>query len=156
MSTLPTSALMIYFKDYEQFHQTKGNKLTHLLGIPLVLFSLVGLLSYVVLWNPNPEFWLRLDLGVLLFLGGAIFALKTDWKVGIPFTLYAFLNYLVARHLSLSVLAALQIVGWILQFVGHGVYEKKSPAFFTSVSHLFVGPMWIFSWAIGYYKPPSR
>lgn len=147
---------MIHFKDYEQYHQTRGNKFTHLPGIPLVLFSLLGLLSYVILYNPNPESWLRVDLGIVLVLWGAIFAFKTDWKLAIPFSLYAFLNYLLARHLSLSVLAGIQIVGWVLQFWGHFVYEKKSPAFLTSISHLFVGPMWIFAWAIGYYKPPNK
>jgi uncharacterized membrane protein YGL010W len=156
MSTLPTSALMIHFKDYEQYHQTQGNKMTHLVGIPAVLFSLLGLLAYVVLYSPYPDAWFRIDLGLLLVVAGTIFAFKTDWKLAIPFVLYVYLNYLLARHLSVTTLVVIQIVGWILQFVGHGVYEKKKPAFFTSVSHLFVGPMWIFGWAIGYYKPPNR
>ena len=155
MSTLPSSALMIYFKDYEQYHQTRGNKRTHLLGIPLVLFSLVGLLSHAVLWTASQESLFPIDLGLLLVVAGALFSLKVDWKLGIPFVLYAYLNYLLARHLTLNSLIALQIVGWILQLFGHIVYERKSPAFLTSVEHLFVGPMWIFAWVIGYYKPTT-
>jgi uncharacterized membrane protein YGL010W len=153
MATLPTPALIIYFKDYEQYHQTKGNKRTHLAGIPLVLFSLVGLLARVVLWAPSAESLLRLDLGLILAIAGGIFSLRVDWKLGIPFFLYGFANYLIARHLELNLLIALQVIGWVLQFFGHIVYEKKSPAFFTSLEHLFIGPMWIFAWVTGYYRP---
>jgi uncharacterized membrane protein YGL010W len=155
MSALPTPALLIYFKDYEQYHRTKGNKMTHIIGIPAVLFSLLGLLAKVVLWSPAPGSLWTLDLGVILLLFGAAFSLKVDWKLGIPFTLFSALNYLLARHLSLPTLVVLQILAWVLQLAGHYVYEKKSPAFLTSLEHLFIGPMWIFSFFIGYYKPST-
>ncbi|MBW3671962.1 MAG: DUF962 domain-containing protein, partial [Acidobacteria bacterium] len=35
------------------------------------------------------------------------------------------------------------IAGWVLQFVGHGMYEKSSPAFLRNLLHLLVGPIWI-------------
>ena len=38
---------------------------------------------------------------------------------------------------------ALFVVGWIFQFVGHYVYEKRSPAFYRNLAHLLVGPLWI-------------
>ncbi|MBU6153227.1 MAG: DUF962 domain-containing protein [Bdellovibrionales bacterium] len=155
MTTLPTSALMIYFKDYEQYHRTKGNKLTHFVGIPAVMFSLLGLLSHVVLWSPSADSLFPIDLGVILLLAGAAFSLKVDWKLGIPFTLFCYANYLWARHLPLNLLVAIQVVGWVFQLLGHFIYEKKSPAFLTSLEHIFIGPMWIFSWVIGYYKPST-
>ena len=153
MSTLPTSALLIHFKDYEQFHQTKGNKITHMAGIPFVLFSLVGLLAHLTLWSPSVDSLFQIDLGLLLALFGGIYSIRVDYKLGIPFALYVYLNYLLARHVPLSYLTVIQILGWVFQLGGHAYYEKKSPAFFTSVEHLFIGPMWIFAWAIGYYKP---
>jgi uncharacterized membrane protein YGL010W len=155
MTTLPSSALMIYYKDYEQYHRTKGNKLTHFVGIPLVLFSLTGLLARVVLWATSPESLFPIDLGMLLVVAGAAFSLKVDWKLGIPFSLYAYANYLFSRHLGLNLLWVLQILGWVFQLGGHYLYEKKSPAFLTTLEHLFIGPMWIFSWIIGYYKPST-
>jgi len=156
MSTLPSSALLIYFKDYENYHQTRGNKLTHTVGIPFVLFSLLGLLSHVVLWSPLSNELFKVDLGLILFIFGAIFSIRVDYKLGIPFTLYAYFNYLLARHVPLGALIGIQIVGWILQFWGHLVYEKKSPAFMTSLEHVFIGPMWIFAWFIGYYQSTSQ
>jgi len=141
---------MIYFKDYEQYHATPGNKATHWIGVPTVMFSLLGLLSYVIFWG-NDLF--RIDLGLLLFIAGAIFAIRVDRKLAAPFLLFTYLNYLLARHLSIPVLIGIQVLGWTAQLIGHSVYEKKAPAFLTTLSHLFVGPMWIFAKAIGYYQP---
>ena len=155
MSTKPTSALIVYFNDYEQYHQTKGNKLTHVIGIPLVLFSLVGLLGKVVLWSPNPESLFSIDLGILLVLAATLFSVRVDYKIGIPFSLFAYLNYLVSRHMHVEVLVGLQIFGWVLQLYGHHFIEKKAPAFLNSIEHVFIGPMWIFSWLTGYYQPST-
>ena len=148
---------MIHFKDYERFHQTKNNKLCHYIAVPLVLFSLLGLLSYVVLWTPSlengAESLFRIDLGLLLFIFGAFYAFRIDKKLAVPYLLYSYLNYLVARHLSLSVLVGIQAAAWTVQFIGHYAYEKKSPAFFTNIAQLMIGPMWTFAKAIGYYSP---
>jgi uncharacterized membrane protein YGL010W len=70
--------------------------------------------------------------------------------------LYTYFNYLVARHLALTPLFIIQIIGWVAQLYGHSVYEKKSPAFLTTLEHLFIGPMWIFAWCIGYYRPATQ
>jgi uncharacterized membrane protein YGL010W len=155
MNSLPSSALLIYFKDYENYHQTKGNKLSHFIGIPFVLFSLLGLLSHITLWAPTLQSLFKIDLGFILFLSGAIFSMRVDYKLGIPFSLYAYLNYLIAQNIPVAFLIAIQVVGWFLQLWGHFRYEKKSPAFFTSLEHLFIGPMWIFAWMIGYYRPTA-
>ena len=156
MSKLPSSALLIHFKDYEQFHQTKGNKMTHLAGIPFVMFSLLGLLSHVRLWSLASDSLMRLDLGLVLALVGGIYSLRVDYKLGLPFSLFVYLNYLLARHVPMNYLIAIQVLGWIFQLWGHFRYEKKSPAFLNSLEHLFIGPMWIFAWVIRYYSPHYR
>jgi uncharacterized membrane protein YGL010W len=53
------------------------------------------------------------------------------------------------RLVSVPAAAVLFVLGWVLQFVGHYVYEKKSPAFFRNVNHLLVGPLWILAKATG-------
>jgi uncharacterized membrane protein YGL010W len=44
----------------------------------------------------------------------------------------------------LSVAAALFVIGWILQFVGHA-FEGKPPEFFKDWRFLFVGLRWWFA-----------
>ena len=34
--------------------------------------------------------------------------------------------------------------GWVLNFVGHGVYEKRAPAFADDPLSFFAGPVWDF------------
>ena len=41
------------------------------------------------------------------------------------------------------------VFGWILQGVGHWVYEKNSPAFFRNFVHLAIGQLWILAKAVG-------
>ena len=49
--------------------------------------------------------------------------------------------------------AALFVLGWIFQFVGHSVYEHRNPAFFRNFTHLLVGPLWILNDLIPVVKP---
>ena len=55
----------------------------------------------------------------------------------------------VGGFVPIPMAVGLFILGWVLQFVGHYVYEKKSPAFFRNVTHLLVGPLWILAKATG-------
>jgi uncharacterized membrane protein YGL010W len=34
------------------------------------------------------------------------------------------------------------VLAWIAQFVGHGI-EGKRPSFFTDLTYLLVGPLWV-------------
>ena len=51
--------------------------------------------------------------------------------------------YFLGAWMPLWLNVALFVAGWILQFVGHSVYEKQSPAFFRNFVHLLIGPLWI-------------
>ena len=35
------------------------------------------------------------------------------------------------------------VLGWAFQGVGHGVFEKNSPAFLKNLVHLLVGPAYL-------------
>ncbi|MBI5201917.1 MAG: DUF962 domain-containing protein [Elusimicrobia bacterium] len=116
--------------DYAGYHATRGNRLCHAFGIPLIVFAVVAwsrlpgthlplaalLLPVYFVWDP------RLGLG----MGAAIFAFSALAPLAPPG----------------SALAAF-VVGWVFQLVGHQVYEKRSPAFLTNLTHLLVGPAWV-------------
>ena len=41
---------------------------------------------------------------------------------------------------------AVFVVAWIAQFVGHSkLYEGKKPSFFTDLTYLLIGPIWVLS-----------
>lgn len=141
-----------YFKDYSSFHKTKGNRITHYFGIPMIIVGLLGILSAFVFGPENIGglSYLRFDGGILLLILGLCIYLYLDWKISIPFSLVLIGFYFLGRATPAYINWTFFIVGWILQGIGHKFFEKKSPAFFKNFLHLFIGPIWIFSKIIGY------
>lgn len=132
-----------HFASYAEYHQTKGNKITHYFGIPMIMFSSFGMLAAVKLND-----WL--DLGLLLWVAGAIYYMRLAFLRGAAFAALAFGMYWVSKSVPMTAHVVLFVAGWILQGIGHYKYEKKSPAFLTNVAHLLIGPFWIFCGLTGF------
>ncbi|MFQ5664356.1 MAG: Mpo1-like protein [Terriglobia bacterium] len=130
--------------DYEEHHRTAGNKWCHLVGIPLILVGLLSLLSVPVFRVER----LPVEVALLLVVVTGGLYLWLDAKLGAAMFAATLLIYLGARLLAWPVALGLFVVGWGFQFVGHGVYEKRSPAFFTNLAHLLVGPLWVLNHAL--------
>jgi len=137
--------------DYEEHHRTAGNKYCHLVGIPLIVASLLGLLA-IPLFSLGGA---RVELALVLIMAAGGVYLSLDRRLGAAMMGALLLLYLGARLLPWPVNAALFVLGWILQVVGHGVYEKRSPAFFRNLAHLLVGPLWVLNQFVR-VKPPIR
>jgi uncharacterized membrane protein YGL010W len=127
-----SSELSRLFEDYGSYHRHPANKLCHYLGIPMIVFTLVGLLIQL-----NP--WVA--LGVALF--AVSYDLRLSVRLTLPFALFVLLSAALAPGLPAAFLWAWFLLGWALQFVGHFLYEKKAPAFFDNLRQLLVGPLWI-------------
>lgn len=123
------------FAEYDEHHQTRGNKICHFVGIPMILISVFGLLGLIRL---GP-----IDGGLIFLLGTMVFYVVLDLRLAILAALAGFGLYLIGMTLPLPVLIAFQIIGWTFQFLGHGVWEKRKPAFLRNLPHLLVGPLWI-------------
>lgn len=138
------TSLETHFASYSAYHQTKGNKLTHYVGIPLIVFSTFGLLQAIPL--PAPDWF---SLGLVAWLASTVYYLRLDWKRGLPFSIVTLIMYLASRQVGWVPHVVIFIVGWILQGIGHYKYEKKSPAFLTNLTHLLIGPFWIYCGLVG-------
>jgi len=125
--------------DYEEHHRTQGNKWCHLAGIPLIAAGLMGLLAVEV---TRVAGW-PVELSLLLLVVGGVAYVWLDAALGAAFVGLTALLYLGMRLLDWRVALTVFVLGWVLQFVGHGVYEKRSPAFFKNLAHLLVGPLWV-------------
>lgn len=66
-----------------------------------------------------------------------------DWRLGLAMLATSIVMYMAGAAMPLSVNVAIFVAGWIFQFIGHSVYEKKNPAFFRNFVHLLIGPPWI-------------
>lgn len=130
-----------HFREYEAYHGNQGNKLTHYLGIPMIAVSLLALLRGLSFTLSGIE----INLAFVLCTGALLFYLRLDWRVALPFTAIVMAFYVMGGLMSKVQLWIFFALGWILQFIGHLFFEKKSPAFFTNLRHIFIGPLWIFA-----------
>lgn len=128
------------FADYASYHQTPGNKAFHRLGIPLIMLTLIGMLTEVHLFTLGG---VRYDLAIFLIAAASAYYFAVSWRLAIPMIAVSILFYFIGAAFPFYLNAALFILGWIFQFIGHKVYEHKNPAFFRNFLHLLIGPLWI-------------
>jgi uncharacterized membrane protein YGL010W len=135
-----------WFAAYDLYHTHPTNKLLHAVGIPLIMFGLIGLLSVV----PTPSILPR-QITILSIIVGAVtvYYFLMAWRLGCM--MLALLMALMAgNHLLASWLpgyytatsTALFVIGWGSQFLGHQ-YEGKRPAFLNDLQFLLIGPAWL-------------
>jgi uncharacterized membrane protein YGL010W len=119
---------------YAAVHRDARNKATHFVGIPIIVFSLLLILTLSAVVAALAVLgWIVLDLGVGLVM--AVLMLMAWYAaealmgvLGVTSTWVAFFVLFVG--------------GWALQFLGHH-YEGKRPALIENIFQAFIGPMFL-------------
>jgi uncharacterized membrane protein YGL010W len=135
-----TPVLQAHFSDYSAFHRTPGNKACHYAGIPLIVLSLFALLARVPLFDAGG---FTVTLAEVVLVAATIYYLTLDAALAVMMLVTSVVLAAAGRMVPFSAAVVLFVLGWVFQFVGHYVYEKKAPAFFRNFAHLLVGPLWI-------------
>ena len=128
------SVLTRLLESYEQNHQNPINEAIHIIAIPLIMFSILGVTAAFDIFL---EYIL---VGIVIFyylkLSKTAALLMLVWLL-ISLGLVALLKpYIIEISISFFVL------GWILQFVGHFI-EGKRPSFFEDVRYFLIGPLFV-------------
>ncbi len=121
---------------YGESHQNPSNELIHYFAIPLIVFSLIGMLQWV---HPN--------LALITIAGSVVYYARLSTVFMIIMTLAAALCLYIAGllgELLLPVSAAIFVVSWVFQFIGHKI-EGKKPSFLEDLQYLLVGPLFVLS-----------
>ncbi|MEO7989955.1 MAG: Mpo1-like protein [Chryseolinea sp.] len=138
--------------EYGESHQNSTNKTIHWICVPLIFFSIVGLVASIpsgmlqsVLGEGNPYAnWatVALVLAVVYYVSLSI-PLSIGMMIFAVFCLFA-VNLIVNLNIASLWIVSLGIfvVAWIGQFYGHKV-EGKKPSFFKDVQFLLIGPAWL-------------
>jgi uncharacterized membrane protein YGL010W len=120
---------------YSESHLNPTNELIHFVCVPLIVFSLLGML-----WALTP----------LVALATVAASMVYYLKLSRPFAM----GMVVMAALMLVVLAALPpvtvlplsvtifVLAWIGQFIGHKI-EGKKPSFFDDLRFLLIGPLFV-------------
>ncbi len=126
---------------YAHYHRDHRNILTHFAGIPLIVISVFGMLSFPL--------YGALTAAMVLFLLSNLYYLLLDLKFGALMVLFSGGCFAVSQQLVqlfgsqwLWGSVAVFLVGWVLQFIGH-YYEGKKPAFVDDLMGLLIGPLFI-------------
>lgn len=138
--------------EYGESHQNATNKTIHWICVPLIFFSIVGLMASIpsgfvqrFLGEGNPYAnWAAVALILVL-----IYYLSLSLTLSLGMMLFAVLCLFISRLIIESDIAPLWLVcvivfvlAWIGQFYGHKV-EGKKPSFFKDVQFLLIGPAWL-------------
>jgi uncharacterized membrane protein YGL010W len=131
--------------EYEGFHCSAGNERCHCIGVPSIVTgagTLLGALPFLS--------FASLTITAAELVAGAIilFYLVSARVLGLVTGVLLGLLVALGRNLPFVVGTVLFFGGWVMQFVGHAVYEKRSPAFAKNLLHLLVGPAWLVERAI--------
>lgn len=139
------------FLEYGESHQHSTNKAIHWICVPLIFFSIVGLIASIPaaplqgLMDGSPyanwatllmvlvivyyvSLSIPLSIGMMLFGALCLFLVNLIVKINIaPLWLICLIIFVVA---------------WIGQFYGHKV-EGKKPSFLKDIQFLMIGPAWL-------------
>lgn len=148
--------LVEQLSSYASYHRDPRNIATHLVGIPIIVVSLIVLLS-------RPSF--ALGSATVSPAWGAA-ALALIYYIRLDRTFGLIMAALLGLCLGIGTwTAALStpnwlawgaggfVLGWLIQFVGH-IFEGRKPAFFDDIMGLLIGPLFVVAevlFAMGQY-----
>ena len=140
-----------YFDEYAISHQDETNQAIHYICVPLIFFSVIGLLMSIPasflestfgLYNPLLENW-AVVIGVII----SFFYLKLGFWYFVEMIFVMLLciigNFWIANNFNLLYASIIIFVlAWIGQFYGHKV-EGAKPSFLKDLEFLLIGPLWV-------------
>ncbi len=138
--------------EYGVSHQNETNKLIHWICVPLIFFSIVGLI-----WSiPSGALsFMEGSLGIFANWATVILALVLLYYIRLsPPLFFGMLLFSAACLFMASVIVnsttiplwqislGIFVLAWIGQFYGHKV-EGKKPSFLKDLQFLLIGPAWL-------------
>lgn len=134
-----------HMSSYAKYHRDPRNILTHLIGVPVIVFSVILLLS-----RPTFEvLGMNLTPVLIAYILAMVFYFKLNILFGSIMALLMGAGLYAAQYIAnistlvwLTTGIALFVVGWGIQFLGHH-YEGKKPAFVDDLVGLLIGPLFV-------------
>jgi len=132
--TAPRS-IDLLLDQYSASHRNPINELIHIVCVPVIVFTLLG-----ILWAIHPLVALAAGAGALWYYArlSRPFALGMLLMIALMLGLLAMMPPLTVLPVSL----ALFVVAWIGQFIGHQI-EGKKPSFLEDLRFLLIGPLFV-------------
>jgi uncharacterized membrane protein YGL010W len=131
---------------YASYHRDRRNIATHMVGVPMIVFSLGVLLARPAF---APAGWILTPAWVLFALASLWWLTRGRLAVGLLVTAGTAALLLLGQAVGWAGTTAwlgtglgLFALGWLVQLLGH-YYEGRSPAFVNDLQGLLTGPMFV-------------
>ncbi|WP_293367830.1 Mpo1-like protein [Nevskia sp.] len=132
-----------WLAEYNDSHQNPANKRLHWLCVPPIVITVFGALRAL------PSGDALLNPATVMAALALIYYFLLSWRLalGIVPLLMLVLWLVETSHAALGfwhlpLMAAVFVLAWIGQFVGHRI-EGKKPSFFKDIQFLMIGPLWL-------------
>jgi len=152
--SVETRPVDIYFAKYAESHQNPTNKLIHWICVPLIVFSLFGLIWAI----PFPYLKFLGSYNGYFNWGSFLIAFSIYYYIRLS-PMLAYIMLLILMFFSFLVIQLAQwqstggpalwlvclvifVLSWIGQFIGHKI-EGKKPSFLDDIKFLMIGPIWL-------------
>jgi len=140
-----------WYDEYAVSHQHETNQQNHYICVPVIFFSIVGLLMSIpnaLLINLGLENPLIGNWASVLLIPVLLFYLRLSFSLFLRMLGFSALcvigNYYLGEALPLFATSiVIFVLAWIGQFYGHKV-EGKKPSFLKDLQFLLIGPAWVF------------
>lgn len=130
---------------YASYHNNKINQLIHIIFVPTIVWT-------VLVWTSNtvliPNYSFTLANAITAFYSSYYFSLEpfatlfyAPILIGLNYAAVLFVQN-VPNAISYSI--GIHVASWIFQFIGHGVFEGRSPALFDNLFQAFaLAPLFV-------------
>ena len=140
-----------WLNEYGESHQNSTNKLIHWICVPLIMLSLIGLLTVPRAFEitiGDGQYLITYALIFLILVNIFYFRLSKSLFIGMMFVSFLLLyGVQILQSLKYPLWQSslfIFISAWIGQFIGHKI-EGKKPSFFEDIQFLLIGPAWLLS-----------
>ena len=136
-----------WLSEYALSHQNPNNKIIHIICVPLIMWSLLGLMWIAPTpWELRALSWLNWASSFIA--ASILFYMMLSWLATFWMLLIAvscLLSFVWIETLALplpAIFVGVFVLAWLGQFIGHKI-EGKKPSFFEDLQFLLIGPLWI-------------
>ena len=141
-------SLSDWLSDYGASHQNPTNKLLHWICVPPIVLAVLGFLWCVPVPVPFNALSPWLNWASLAAAAALLYYLRLSPRLAAGVALGFAALLVLTRALSelpwplWETSAAVFLVAWIGQFIGHAI-EGVRPSFFKDLQFLLIGPLWL-------------
>ena len=138
-----------WLNEYGESHKNETNKLIHWICVPVIVFSILGMLYAIKL--PFYMGHYQLNVGLLISVVALLYYFALSASLSVGMFLYLSVCMLLANLIESSRIMPLWLfsiiiflLAWVGQFYGHKI-EGKKPSFLKDIQFLMIGPAWLMS-----------